>query len=290
MDSTKAVRRLFLLPAVLLILALSIFPLIFSLALSFGSWDAQVGAAYQWEGLANYARLVRDSRYLTSFVNTGLYVGASVSLQFALGLGLAWLLYQQPPGRRFFQIAFLLPMMLAPVAVGYMWKLLFQTRIGPINFALSGLGFELITWLSQRSTALVALIVVETWQWTPFIFLFLYAAFRSLPRDPIEAALVDGAGPWQVFRHIMLPMIRPIAIAVVLLRAVETWKIIDTVFVMTGGGPGDSTQSLTLYAYRVGLRFFDLGYASAIAYTILIGVVVLALPIILFVKKDAEII
>ena len=288
MRRSKLAGRSLLLPAVLILLSLSLFPLLFSLALSFGDWGLGRGFAYDWRGLDNFARLLQDGRFRNAATNSGIYVVVSVAAQYVIGLGLAWLLWLKPPGGRLFQVLFILPMMLAPVAVGYMWRLMFQSRIGAINHFLGLVGIDPVLWLSSRRTAMTVIILTETWQWTPFVFLFLYAAMLNIPRDPIEAALVDGASGWQVFRHIMLPMLTPISIAVVMLRSVEALKILDTVYVISHGGPGNTTESLTFYAYNQGLQYFNLGYASAIAFSLLIVVVAIAIPIVVFVKKDVE--
>ena len=287
---TKTARRSLLLPAVLFILLLSLFPLLFSVALSFGQWDIEgTDGAYTWRGLSNYALLFGDGRYHTALLNTIVYVVVGVSAQFVLGMGVAWLLYHRPPGHRFFQVTFLLPMMLAPVAVGYMWRLMFQQRIGVANDLLEMLGIDSIAWLSQTHTAMAAVLVAETWQWTPFVFLFLYAALLNVPTEPIEAAHVDGANRWQILKSVIFPMIRPMVIAVVILRGVESMKIMDTVYVMTRGGPGNSTESLTLYAYRIAMRFFETGYASAVAFTLLLVVLVVAIPVVTLLKRDVEV-
>lgn len=284
------VRRSFLLPSVLLLLTLSIFPLVFSLALSVGSWVIGREEPYQFLGATNFTRLFTDARYLDSLINTLIYAGGSVVLQFGLGLGLAWLLFLKPPGSRIYRLLFLMPMMLTPVAVAYMWRLMFEQRIGVINYALDLVGIEPISWLTQRATALTAVVAVETWQWTPFIFVFLYAAMENLPQEVSDAARVDGANRWQILRHVITPMIAPIAIAIVLLRAVEALKVMDSVYVMTGGGPGNSTESVTLYAYRAGLQFFDLGYAAAMALTLFIGALLLTLPAVFLLKKERELV
>jgi multiple sugar transport system permease protein len=285
----KLARRTLLLPAVLFILALSLFPLLFSVALSFGQWDiGGAEGAYTWRGFSNYQLLAADGRYHTALFNTLIYVLIGVSAQFVLGMGVAWLLYHRPPGHRFFQVSFLLPMMLAPVAVGYMWRLMFQQRIGVVNALLESIGLDSVAWLSQAHTAMAAVLIAETWQWTPFVFLFLYAALLNVPTEPIEAARVDGASAWQVFRHIVFPMIRPMVFAVLILRGVESMKIMDTVYVMTRGGPGNSTESLTLYAYRIAMRFFETGYASAVAFTLLLLVLLTVVPIVMFLKRDVE--
>jgi multiple sugar transport system permease protein len=277
MHGSRLAARSLLLPAVVILLALSIFPLLFSLALSFGDWSLGRGAAYEWRGLDNYVALFADSRFRLAATNTVIYVAVSVTLQYVLGLGLAWLLWLRPPGGRLFQVLFILPMMLAPVAVGYMWRLMFQSRIGAVNYFLGLLGNDPVLLLSSRRTAMAVITLTEIWQWTPFIFLFLYAALLNVPRNPVEAALVDGASGWQVFRHIVFPMLVPVSIAVIMLRTVEALKILDTVFVITQGGPGNSTESITLYAYNAGLQYFNLGFASSIAFTLLVAVVAIAI-------------
>jgi multiple sugar transport system permease protein len=285
MPGSALARRGLLLPAVVFLLLMSLFPLIFSLGLAFGDWDMGRGVGYEWQGIANFERLIGDSRYRTAAVNTVIYVTLSVALQYAIGLALAWGLYRRPPGHQVMRVLFILPMMLTPVAVGYMWRLMFQSRIGAVNYFLDVFGIEPIGWLTQRWSAMSVIVVAEVWQWTPFMFLFLYAGLLNLPRDPMEAALVDGAGPWQVFRHVVLPMLVPISVAVLLLRAVEALKILDTVYVITHGGPGNSTESLTLYAYNAGFQYFNLGYSSAIAFTLLVAVIVIALPIVIFFSR-----
>ncbi len=288
MQKTALTRRTLLLPAVVILLGLSIFPLLFSLALSFGDWGLGRGVPYEWRGLSNYAALLADGRYRNAAFNTVLYVVITVSVQYILGLALAWGLFLRPPGGRIFRVFFIFPMMLAPVAVGYMWRLMFQSRIGAANFFLAALGFEPVRWLSARWFAMSVVMMAEIWQWTPFMFLFLYAALMNVPTSPIDAALVDGASGFQVFRHIVLPMLMPISIAVIMLRAVEAVKILDTVYVITHGGPGNTTESLTMYGYNVGLQYFNLGYAAAIAYTLLLVVVAIAVPVIIFIKKEVS--
>lgn len=288
MKSTPLARRSLLLPAVLILLGLSIFPLLFSLALSFGDWALGRDIPYEFEGVSNYAALFADSRYRTAMFNTVLYVVITVAVQYFLGLALAWGLYLRPPGGKLFRVLFILPMMLAPVAVGYMWRLMFQSRIGAINFFLGALGIDPVSWMASRWTAMSVVMLTEIWQWTPFMFLFLYAGLLNVPDSPIEAALVDGANRLQVLRHVVMPMLMPISIALIMLRSVEALKILDTVYVITHGGPGNTTESVTFYAYNVGLQYFNLGYAAAIAYTLLVIVVAIAVPIVIFVKRDVE--
>jgi len=262
-------------PTVLLILALSIFPLIFSLALSFMSWDlSRLQGGVRFIGLQNFATLVADTRFWNTARVTVFFVLGSVGLQYILGLGLALLLNQEIHFRRFFRVTFLVPMMLTPAAVGYVGRMLFNESMGPINDIIHHLGGPVIPWVSNSKMALPSLILLDTWEWVPFMTIVLLAGLQSLPPEVFECARVDGANDWDIFRRITLPMLAPVSITVVLIRALEAFKLFDIVNVMTGGGPGTATETVTMYAYIVGLKNGNLGYASAIAYSLLIMVII----------------
>ena len=265
----------FLMPTVLLILVLSIFPLIFSLGLAFMSWDlSRLEGGVRFIGLKNFATLISDTRFWSTARVTLFFVIGSVGLQYILGLGLAMLLNQEIYFRRFFRVAFLVPMMLTPAAVGYVGRMLFNESQGPINDIVQRLGGPLIPWLSNPKMALPSLILLDTWEWVPFMTIVLLAGLQSLPPELFESARVDGASEWQIFRQIILPMMAPVSVTVILIRALEAFKLFDIVMVMTGGGPGTSTETVTMYAYIVGMKNGNLGYASAIAYSLLIMVII----------------
>jgi len=271
----RGARLAFLLPAVVLILLLSIFPLLFSLVLAFMSWDlSRLTGGARFIGLGNFITLVNDARFWnTARVSLTFVVGA-VLLEYVLGLGVAMLLNQEIRFRRFFRVAFLLPMMLTPAAVAYAGRMLFNEGIGPVNDIIKHLGGPQIPWFSNRFLALPSLMLLDAWEWTPFMMIVLLAGLQSLPPEVYEAARVDGASDWQVFRHVTFPMLAPVSITVVLIRALEAFKLFDIVTVMTGGGPGTATEPVTLYAYLVGMKNGNLGYASAIAYSLLIMVII----------------
>jgi multiple sugar transport system permease protein len=265
----------FLMPAVFLILALSIFPLIFSLVLAFMSWDlSRLEGGVRFIGLKNFATLVSDTRFWNTARVTVYFVIGSVGLQYILGMGLALLLNQEIYFRRFFRVAFLVPMMLTPAAVGYVGRMLFNESQGPINDIIQHLGGPMIPWLSNPRLALPSLILLDTWEWVPFMTIVLLAGLQSLSPELFECARVDGANQWQIFRQITLPMMAPVSITVILIRALEAFKLFDIVMVMTGGGPGTATETVTMYAYIVGMKNGNLGYASAIAYSLLIMVII----------------
>ena len=271
-------RFVFILPATIMILVFSIFPLLFSLALSFVSWDlSRLQGGIKFVGLSNFVQLFSDHRFWNTARATLFFVLGGVVLQYVVGLGIALLLNQDIRFRRFFRVVFLMPMMLTPAAVGYLGRMLFNQTQGPVNYLVKQLGGPVIPWLSNAVMALPTLILVDTWEWVPFMVIVLLAGLQSLPPEVYEAASADGASRFQVFRLITFPMILPTTVTVMLIRGLEAFKLFDIVAVMTGGGPGNATESVTWYAYLTALTFGRLGYASAIAYCLLVMVTVFSL-------------
>jgi multiple sugar transport system permease protein len=353
--SDGAARWLFIWPAVLLILVLSIFPLVASVALSLSKLAFhQGGVDLKFIGFSNYQQLlfglershflgvlktpnpigwaivvatvalsayawIRAARsgnvrpiglvlrlvggiLLVGFVwilvqalasdggrpgaliVTLIFVFAGILFQYALGLGLAMLLVQQVPWRRFFRIVFLIPLTITPVGVGYMFLMMTDTSKGPLEPLWVALGLRNFTWVTDPWLARLAVIIGDTWQWTPFVFIVLLAALESLDQEVREAALVDGAGRWASFRHITMPAILPVTTTIVLIRLIEGFKIIDMPNILLGGGPGTATQSMTLQAY-IDWNTLNLGRSAAIAYLLLILVSVVATVYVSFVRR-----
>jgi multiple sugar transport system permease protein len=223
-----------------------------------------------------------------SIVVTLVFVSAGVALEFVLGLGLAYLLTQDLPGRRFFSVVFLLPMTITPVGVAYMFRMLTDTDKGPLEPIYPFLGLGDFSWVNSAWGARGAVIVGDVWQWTPFMFIVLFAALAGQDVQTVEAAVVDGASRWQVFRYITMPSIMPVALTVILIRLIEAFKIIDLPNVLTSGGPGTATESLTLHSY-IQWRSLDLGESAAIAYSLLVLVTVIVLAYVnLLRRKVAE--
>jgi multiple sugar transport system permease protein len=210
-----------------------------------------------------------------SLVVTLVYVLAGIVVQFLLGLGLAILAVQPLRGRRFFRVVFLLPLTITPIGVGYMFRMMTDTGKGPLEPIFGLLGMGQYTWVTDPWAARVAVIIGDAWQWTPFVFIVLLAALEGLDQEIREAAFVDGASHWQIFRHITIPAILPVSTTIVLIRLIEGFKIVDMPNILTGGGPGTATQSLTLQAY-LDWRTLNLGRSAAIAYILLILVTVIA--------------
>lgn len=265
--------RAFLAPTVIILLALTLFPFLLTIVFSFSQITfAAGGVQIHFAGLANWSRLFADARLWNALLNTLILVVFGVSVQFLIGLWLALLVNRKIKGQGFFKVLFLLPMLLAPITVGYMGRMMFSYVRGPINDILHLVGLERIEWLISGDVALLSILLTDIWQWTPLIFLLLFVGLQAIPKEFEEAANIDGAAGWQLFRHITLPLLAPVAIAAILFRTVEAFKIVDIIFIMTGGGPGLSTESMTLFAYISGLRTFDISYGSAISFTLFIPV------------------
>jgi len=216
--------------------------------------------------------LFTDERFWNALSNTVFIVAIAVPLEYILGLALALALNTKIKGRAVFRVVFLIPMMLTPIAVGYMWRMLFNITRGPINHILPTLGLSPVGWLTTMGVVLYSIIITDIWHWTPLVFLILFAGLQSIPQELTEAARIDGASGWQLFRYVTFPLLIPASLAAILLRGMETFKIIDEIYIMTGGGPGLSSESMTLFGYSLGLRAFDLAYGATIAFSLFITV------------------
>ncbi|GIV79357.1 MAG: hypothetical protein KatS3mg050_3751 [Litorilinea sp.] len=227
--------------------------------------------------------LNRDGRPGTLMV-TLVYVYVGIACQYLIGLGLALLTAQDLPGRRFFRVAFMLPMMITPVGVAYMFRMLADTGRGPFAPIWQAMGLGDFSWVNDPWGARAAVLIGDIWQWTPFMFIVLLAAIEGQAQEPIEAAVVDGASRWQIFRHITLPQILPVSTALILIRMIEAYKIIDLPNVLTNGGPGTATESLTLHAF-IAWRTLDIGSSAAIAYLLMVLVTVMSVAFVQFVRR-----
>lgn len=276
--NSDRIKHLFIAPPLMFFVGLTLFPLVFTIILSLSRWP--LGAKPEFKGLANYAYLLQDRTFLIVLKNTLIIVILAVVVEYMLGLGLALLLSREMRARRLIRLIILLPMMLPPVAVGFMWKLLYHGTLGPLNHILGLVGLPMVPWITKPGWALFSILVVDTWQWTPFMFIILLAGLVSLPPEPFESAKVDGATSWQIFRDMTFPMLFPASVGALLLRSIELFKLFDTVYIVTAGGPGITTTTLTLHAYTTGLRVFNLGHAGAIS--ILLLVLIIAIMMVFF--------
>lgn len=262
---------LFVAPCMVVILLVTIFPTIYSLGLSFTKWE--VGMQDRpFIGLGNYIELFSTARFLNSILITLIVVIGGVGIELVLGFSLAQLLTGDMKGKRIIVAALLLPVMVMPVVVGYTWRLLWDAQYGPINQVIGwiiGQPFT-YTWLAKPGTALFAILVTEIWQWTPFMFLVFLSGLAVLDPEIFEAADIDGASAWQKLWHMTVPLMRPIIIVAVLIRGLDALKFFDIIYTLTGGGPGNTTETLSFYIYQMGYQFFRLGYGAAASFVLLV--------------------
>lgn len=249
-------------PSLLLFAGLTLYPLGRTLALSLFATDYGFDGA-KFVGLENFEELLANRFFRQAVVNTVLFTVVSTVLEVAAGLGLALLLNAAFRGRTLAMTLLLAPFVLSTMVVTAIWRAWFHFDLGYLNNLLRAVGLAPVAWLFDPNLALWSIVLVDVWQTAPFAFLIIFAGLRLIPRDVYEAARVDGAGPWRRFRDMTLPLLAPYLFVAALLRSVESVKLFDKVYAMTGGGPGQSTETISLYIYRQGFRFFDIGMASA---------------------------
>ena len=299
---SRPARFVFLLPAVIWVLAFTVFPLAYSLGISFSKVENRMEVTrervpmldeagnpvlntrgqprmrtvierenitdWSFQGLSNFARVFRDDQTRSAVRVTTIFVLVAVTVQLGLGLSLAVLFNRKLPARGLLRSVMILPIFATPIAVGYLFFTIFYEVGGPLSF--TG-----IPWLSNPNWALVSVILVDVWQWTPFAFLVFLAALQGMDEELLDAARLETESGWQIFFNVTLPLLQPVIIIVLLLRLAEALKLFDIPFALTGGGPGIATQSYSFLAFRTGLRYFDVGYASAMAYCMLIVVMII---------------
>ena len=257
-------------PGVALLAITTTLPLFYLLWQSLQSINLAMPGMEQFIGLENYTRMWNDARFWGALQFSLTYTVATVSMQVVIGLGLALLVLQIPRAQWAFRIAAILPIVLAPVVAGLFWRTLMLTQdFGVIDFATRWLGLGSFNWLGDPTLARVSVIAIHTWQWTPFVFLYLLAALATVPSDLYEAAKIDRANAWRRFVHITLPLIRPAIVIVVILRMTTALSAFAAIYAATGGGPGTATEILNLYAYRVSFAEMSLGYGAASAVVLL---------------------
>lgn len=277
---------LMVMPAALILLAITIYPLLFSLRISFYRYDLTAGAGPVFIGLENYARLLfDDSRFWAALGRTAYLVVAGIAIQLVLGLGLAALLTRLRRGRAIITALMLIPVMMAPVVVATQGMVVYNAQYGPLNYLLNRVGLPGLVWLGDRPIALQTILLTDVWQWTPFVALIMAAGMAALPANVYEVAAVDGASAWQMFRHLTLPLLQPLIIIVVLLRLMDIFKMFDYVYVLTRGGPGSATETLSYYNYLQGLQFFSFGYAAAMSFAQIIVISVVAIFLVRRIRK-----
>jgi len=274
MFSNKKYLYLFLLPSIITLVLISLYPFFYGVYMSLSK--ASVVKIEDFVGLTNYVNAFSDDRFLNSLRVSIVFVLGATSLELVLGFGLALSLhYSSFLITGVARLILTLPLMITPIVVGITWRLMYDPDFGILNYLLQQIGVPYIPWLASPSTALISLILVDAWQWTPFMMLILLAGLKSLPEEPFEAAQLDGASGWQRLRYLTLPMLRHVIIVALLIRTIDAFKAFDIFFVTTKGGPGTVTEITSLYAYNTSFRFFHTGYAAAMAILLLILIIVI---------------
>lgn len=262
----------------LILAGLIIAPLVYSVVLSLFEWRiTDINRDKPFVGLQNYVTLFTDPIVLTALGNTAVYVVFSVGIELVLGFIVASALFDITKGRRLANSLILLPMIVAPVITALLWRYLLDPQFGLVSQIAMALGSERgIDFFGNPQLALPALIAVDIWQWTPFVILILHAGMLGIGEEQFEAARIDGAGRVRILRSIVLPAILPQILLVLLFRTMDTYRIFDTVFVLTRGGPGTATETIGLYTYRTGFSYFEMGYAMALSVFILVTVAIIS--------------
>ncbi len=276
---------LFLAPAAIVLVVALIYPIGYVIYASFLDWNPsqRIGEA-AYVGLKNYMKLLGDAAFRESLWVTLKFAAVVVTAEMIIGVGLALLLDRNIRGMSLLRTLFILPMMVAPIVVGLMWRYMYHPTIGIFNRTLTSMGFEAVPWLSDSDWAFAAVVIADIWQWTPFIFILSLAALQSLPRSALEAARIDGASQWQTILYIKLPLMLPVLIVTMLLRLIDAFKVLEVILVMTNGGPGLATEILSLRINRTASEFRALGEAAAMSNILLLVLMGLTLAMFLYSK------
>ena len=272
----RRIFLLFLLPVVAVLFLTTIYPMLYAGWLSFRNYDlAKPFIPRVFVGWANYAEILSSGTFLHALVTTLKLMVMTLSVQLVLGVGIALLVTQRLPGMGAARTLLLIPMMISPVIVGLVWLFLYFPELGYLNYFLSFAGISGVGWITTTNWALWAIAIADIWQWTPFIMMGTAAALHSLSPEPYEAAMIDGNSSWDVFWRVTLPQLKPVLISLMFLRAIDAFKIYDIIFVLTKGGPGDSTEVLSMFIYRESFTFWRMGMGAAASFVSLAIITVL---------------
>lgn len=255
-------------------------PLIYSIYASFLSWNLAIPEAKKFIGLRNYFSMFKDSNFWNSSLNTLYQVSVTVIVQLIFGMVMALLLSRNFKGIRVIRSLYMLPMMMTPIVVGLLWRMLLNPEFGMINYFLSLISIKGPDWLGSSKLAMPSIIFTDIWVSTPFVAMIILAGIQSLPREPFEAAKIDGATLFQSFRYIMLPLLKPVIWVAILFRFMDAVKRFDTIYVMTSGGPGNVTETMNIYAWSNAFTFLNTGYSAALATVMLLIIFVVSILLI----------
>ena len=288
-DEKKRFMLALIAPAVTVLIAFQILPILIGANASLRDWHLH-DPKRTWIGFTNYAYVLRDNEFLTIVLpNTFGFMLASVGTSLILGLAIALLLNRKFAGRWLVQTIILLPLMVAPVIAAIMIRWMFNDQFGIVNVVLGVFGVPQIAWLTQKWTAFLAMLLTDVWLWTPWFALLLLAGLQSLPSEPFEAAQIDAASAWRTFRYITLPMLRPVIVVCVVIRAIDAFRTFDIVWTISGGGPARATEVFSIYAYVEAFQFLNFGRGSAAAVIGALIIVVFAMALYRLLNRWVEV-
>jgi multiple sugar transport system permease protein len=273
----RRIYYLFIAPALLVIGAVIIFPWLYTLWMSAFDWT--IGSAAHYVGLGNYHKLFTNQRFGEAILHTFYFTALAVAGPLVLGTAAAMVFHREFPFRGVLRGVFVMPMMATPVAVALVWTMMFHPQQGVLNYLLSLVGVPPSLWVYSPTLVIPSLVLVEVWHWTPLVMLIVLGGLAALPTEPYESARLDGASEWQLFRYITLPLVAPFIVVAAVIRTIDALKTFDTIYVITGGGPGTASETINLYLYLQAFAFYNIGTASAVV--VVFFVIVLALALLL---------
>lgn len=278
----------FTIPAILILLSVIIYPLIYSLSLSFFSYKlSAVHLGKQFIGIKNYIQLFNDPDFWVTLTNTLKLIAGAVSAEFVIGFVIALIMNRRIKGKSLLTTLIVVPSLLCPIIIGMTWRMIFNEAFGIANYIVRLLGMEQgVSWLSNPDIAIYSIMITDIWQWTPFVFLILLAGLSAIPETYQEAAKVDGASNTQRFLYVTLPLMKSSIAVAVLIRIIDISRFFDKIWALTKGGPGISTETSSLFIYMTGFKYFEIGYAAAISWVILIGILILTNILLKVVRKS----
>lgn len=257
-------------PLLAMLFSLNIVPIAYSVWLSVHDWRPTTQLSPPFVGIGNFFQIFQDVRFGNSLMKTLLFIAGAISIEFILGLAIALAISKKEiRGKRLIRTVVSIPMMIAPLVIGFLFRLLFHPTAGVINYTLNSVGIASVEWVSSSRFSLVSIMIADIWEWTPFMVLIILSGVQALPVDIYEAAWIDGASRFQAFKFLTLPLLLPIISVGILLRIIDAFRTFDVVYVLTGGGPGISSELVSLYTYRVAFGYFKLGYAAAMSWILL---------------------
>jgi len=278
---------IFPMPAVAFVIIMMLFPVMYTLFLSFTNWNLTSGVPLSITFFRSYERVLKEPRFIAALGRTFSFTLLSVSVETVLGMIIALILNREFRGKGLAKLIMLLPLVSTPVAIGIAWNLFYDPTIGLANFILTRVGLPKMAWTGSASTVIPSLVLVDIWQWTPMISLIMLSGLAGLSSEPYESARVDGASEWQIFWQITLPMVTPTLLTALILRSIDALKTFDIIYAMTGGGPGYSSETLNIMAFKYSFEYFRMGQASVVLVFLFIIVLLMSLLIVKL-RKSAE--